>query len=210
MCGSDPSESLVYGYRLVCFQFQFTYIFLLTYNKLFLHVLVRILFLVLRKRICQMTFVGDEDDESEEIIEYRHIPPEEMLPTSVIAPCMAHLLLLPVSAKEGTPKSEARTIISKDTTKQNDKQKIDPIKTIPSQNKMRSTKELNEGVTQSEPNSKKTKTGRRRERQKQKKLLLMQCPSENGKDDDKTNSTSKDKRIRSEYFRLNGRLPLPP
>uniref|UniRef100_A0A7S4AD15 Uncharacterized protein n=1 Tax=Pseudo-nitzschia australis TaxID=44445 RepID=A0A7S4AD15_9STRA len=162
-----------------------------------------------RSEICQMTFVGDEDDESEEIIEYRHIPPEEMLPTSIIAPCMAHLLLLPGSAKEGTSKLEARTIISKDETKQIDEQKIDPIKTIPNQTKMHSTKVTKEGVTRNEANSKKTKTGRRRERQKQKKLLSMQCPSENGNDDRKKNNTSEDKRIRSEYFRLNGRLPLP-
>ena len=36
---------------------------------------------------------NDDTDEDEEEVEYRHIPPEEQLPTNVAAPCLQHLLL---------------------------------------------------------------------------------------------------------------------
>eukprot|EP00536_Pseudo-nitzschia_multiseries_P001564 jgi/Psemu1/250685/estExt_Genewise1Plus.C_190201 len=110
-----------------------------------------------RSEICQMVFVGDEDDESEEIIEYRHIPPEEMLPRRIIAPCMERLL------------------------------------------------------SQDEANNKKTKRGRRREKQKQKKSISMQSsPSkENSDKEEKEKDSKEEKKLRSEYFRLHGRLPPP-
>jgi hypothetical protein len=45
-----------------------------------------------RSELCEMCFVGVDEDDDEEIVEYRHIPPEEMLPSVMVAPCMAHLL----------------------------------------------------------------------------------------------------------------------
>jgi len=49
-----------------------------------------------RSELCEMCFVGDAEDEDvdsdEDIVEYRHIPKEEMLPSVMVAPCMAHLL----------------------------------------------------------------------------------------------------------------------
>ena len=36
---------------------------------------------------------GEEGEEEEEEVEYRHIPPEERLPTNIAAPCLQHLLL---------------------------------------------------------------------------------------------------------------------
>ena len=46
-----------------------------------------------RTRTCTMVFEGDEeDDESDEEIEYKYIPPNERLPQDVAAPCLQHLL----------------------------------------------------------------------------------------------------------------------
>lgn len=47
-----------------------------------------------RSQTCTMVFEGDEeDDESDEEIEYKYIPPKERLPQDVAAPCLQHLLL---------------------------------------------------------------------------------------------------------------------
>ena len=47
-----------------------------------------------RSQTCTMVFEGDEeDDESDEEIEYKYIPPNERLPQDVAAPCLQHLLL---------------------------------------------------------------------------------------------------------------------
>ena len=46
-----------------------------------------------RSQTCTMVFEGDEeDDESDEEIEYKYIPPSERLPQDVAAPCLSHLL----------------------------------------------------------------------------------------------------------------------
>jgi|SaaInl74LU_5_DNA_1037368.scaffolds.fasta_scaffold10450_2 hypothetical protein len=48
-----------------------------------------------RSESCCMVFQGsdeDEEDEGEEEVEYKYIPPEEMLPVDAAAPCVAHLL----------------------------------------------------------------------------------------------------------------------
>ena len=46
-----------------------------------------------RSETCCMVFEGsDEEDEGEEEVEYKYIPPEEILPVDVAAPCVAHLL----------------------------------------------------------------------------------------------------------------------
>jgi len=49
-----------------------------------------------RSELCEMCFVGDAEDkdvdDDDDIVEYRHIPKEEMLPSVMVAPCMAHLL----------------------------------------------------------------------------------------------------------------------
>lgn len=141
-----------------------------------------------RSEICQMAFVGDEEeDDEEEIIEYRHIPPEELLPTRVIAPCMEHLL-------GPSTKKEAKT-----TERTDEKQKDEEVLPVEEETKANDEKE-----TQSE--NKKTKRGRRRERQKQKKM--PRSPSQKGEEKDK-NQTKKDKKARSEYFKIHGKL-MPP
>ncbi len=169
-----------------------------------------------RSEICQMAFVGDEDDEDdeEEIIEYRHIPPKEMLPTSVIAPCMQHILgpSLPT-------KTEISTTKPKPVDTQEQKMKNTPKsdesgedkKVLPMNVETKADQE-----TENEPDSKKTKGWRRRERQKQKKMQSMQrFPSQSGeekaKDQDQSKQdkekSKKDKTARSEYFRIHGKLP---
>mmetsp|Transcript_25699 Transcript_25699/g.60065 ORF Transcript_25699/g.60065 Transcript_25699/m.60065 type:complete len:121 (+) Transcript_25699:633-995(+) len=46
-----------------------------------------------RSQTCTMIFEGDEEDEeSDEEIEYKYIPPSEQLPQDVAAPCLSHLL----------------------------------------------------------------------------------------------------------------------
>ena len=46
-----------------------------------------------RSQTCTMVFEGDEEDEeSDEEIEYKYIPPSEQLPQDVAAPCLSHLL----------------------------------------------------------------------------------------------------------------------
>jgi len=71
-----------------------------------------------RSEICQMTFVDDDDEEQEgeEIIEYRHIPPDERLPQNIIAPCMAHLLTPPQLPKKKSISSGTTCIAGENTT----------------------------------------------------------------------------------------------
>ncbi len=47
-----------------------------------------------RSKTCCMVFQGSDDEEGEddEEVEYKYIPPEEMLPVDAAAPCAAHLL----------------------------------------------------------------------------------------------------------------------
>jgi hypothetical protein len=35
---------------------------------------------------------GDDDEDSSEEVEYKYIPPDEVLPSDAAAPCVAHLL----------------------------------------------------------------------------------------------------------------------
>mmetsp|Transcript_17412 Transcript_17412/g.48057 ORF Transcript_17412/g.48057 Transcript_17412/m.48057 type:complete len:483 (+) Transcript_17412:106-1554(+) len=131
-----------------------------------------------RSEICQMVFVGDEDDESEEMIEYRHIPPEEMLPTSITAPCMERLLLPSISAREGSSTVETKAIDSTDRSKHNTETKekatgLDKVLT--------DQKGTEEDESEGQSNSKKTKRGRRRERQKQKKIIIQEEQRRRGK-----------------------------
>ncbi|KAL7499929.1 hypothetical protein ACHAWT_008063 [Skeletonema menzelii] len=46
-----------------------------------------------RSETCCMVFQGsDEEDEGDEEVEYKYIPPDEILPVDAAAPCVAHLL----------------------------------------------------------------------------------------------------------------------
>mmetsp|Transcript_10068 Transcript_10068/g.28228 ORF Transcript_10068/g.28228 Transcript_10068/m.28228 type:complete len:358 (-) Transcript_10068:166-1239(-) len=46
-----------------------------------------------RSQTCTMVFEGDEeDDDSDEEIEYKYIPPSEQMPQDLAAPCLSHLL----------------------------------------------------------------------------------------------------------------------
>lgn len=49
-----------------------------------------------RSELCCMTFQddvdGDDNDESDDEVRYKYIPPEEVLPVDCAAPCVAHLL----------------------------------------------------------------------------------------------------------------------
>lgn len=135
-----------------------------------------------RSEICQMTFVGDENEEQEdeEMIEYRHIPPEEMLPRNIIAPCMAHLLKpssLPKETAKNLKLSTMNGIGKKNPKTKNENEKTTESRSIPSKGKytssMRSETEILGPKTDSDREIKiglqsKTKRGLRRERQKQK------------------------------------------
>jgi hypothetical protein len=44
-----------------------------------------------RSDTCTMVF-GDDDEDSSEEVEYKYIPPDEVLPLDAAAPCVAHLL----------------------------------------------------------------------------------------------------------------------
>ncbi|KAL3920666.1 MAG: hypothetical protein SGILL_003147 [Bacillariaceae sp.] len=63
-----------------------------------------------RSEVCPIVFAGDEDDsdDEEEVIEYRHIPPEELLPRNIAAPCLAHLLPPETTAASDTTTREKR------------------------------------------------------------------------------------------------------
>jgi hypothetical protein len=45
-----------------------------------------------RTELCSIVFQGDNDEDSDEEVEYRHIPVHERLPIDVAAPCVKHLL----------------------------------------------------------------------------------------------------------------------
>jgi hypothetical protein len=45
-----------------------------------------------RTELCSIVFQGEDEDESDEEVEYRHIPMDERLPMDVAAPCVKHLL----------------------------------------------------------------------------------------------------------------------
>ena len=138
-----------------------------------------------RSEICQMVFAADTDDEEDdedEIIEYRHIPPKEMLPRRVIAPCMEH-----VFAKKETPTAKASSGIKANEKKTNQKS-ISTNEEI-SVSSTKSTTEVgakrdldnkkidDKNKAETEMQRKKTKRGARRERQKQKRMLSMQSSS---------------------------------
>ena len=150
-----------------------------------------------------MVFVADEEDEEDdedEVIEYRHIPKDEMLPTTVLAPCMEKLLGLPLTLKQETSKSKSGEKASAEEKKPENK---DDIQQTSKEDQGLEVDEKNKGETE----NKKSKSARRRERQKQKKMMLMQgAPSPN--DDAKMkDQIKKEKQARSEYFRIHGKLP---
>ncbi len=156
-----------------------------------------------RSEICQMVFEADSDDEDDEdeVIEYRHIPKDEMLPTTVLAPCMEQLLGSPLISKQHTPTSEsAEKAIAAETKPSKpleDKQDVQP-------SSKEEQKSEPEKKNEDEVENKKSKSARRRERQKQKKMLLLQgATSEN----DDADAKKKEKKARSEYFRIHGNLP---
>ena len=45
-----------------------------------------------RTELCTIVFQGEDDDESDDEVCYRHIPKDQMLPTDIAAPCAKHLL----------------------------------------------------------------------------------------------------------------------
>jgi len=45
-----------------------------------------------RTELCSIVFEGEDDDESDDEVEYRHIPEDQMLPSDIAAPCAHHLL----------------------------------------------------------------------------------------------------------------------
>ena len=168
-----------------------------------------------RSQICEMVFVDDDDEEGEgeEIIEYRHIPPEERLPRSVIAPCIAKLLapcqppkkksissvMTGIGKKNGRKMNESKidcNNIASDTANEGDSKdafmvaKIDSI-----------------GENHDRLESKKTKRGLRRERQKRKKMQLKQHSSSQTLDHEDRYKKREEKEMRSEYFRVHGTLP---
>jgi hypothetical protein len=67
-----------------------------------------------RSELCEMCFVGDDEDDDEEIVEYRHIPPEEMLPSVMVAPCMAHLLQPSIARPTPTNKKSSNNAVAGD------------------------------------------------------------------------------------------------
>jgi hypothetical protein len=176
-----------------------------------------------RSEICQMVFVADDDeeDDEDEIIEYRHIPPQEMLPRRVIAPCMEHVFAPSLLTKKETPTTKSRSGI-----KANEKKTTQNLHSTGEETSTSSTKSTTEvGAksdldneiddeneieieTETEMQRKKTKRGTRRERQKQKKMLSMQrSSSQNGEDENKSEGRKEEKQMRSEYFRLHGKPP---
>ena len=172
-----------------------------------------------RSEICQMIFVGDDDDEDndddEEIFEYRHIPPDEMLPTRVVAPCMAHLLSsssasASVKTKHKTPVAKPAapgTTKSKSTNATREEVNTAPNSASITEKEISSTKSRKTTRTEDSPkkNDQKqiTKSKRKRERQKRRQLL-----SEN-KDEEKKKKETEEKKKRSDYFQLHGKLPPP-
>jgi hypothetical protein len=48
-----------------------------------------------RSETCAIVFAADEEEDAEEDeeVEYRHIPPDERLPSDLAAPCLQHLLI---------------------------------------------------------------------------------------------------------------------
>jgi len=67
-----------------------------------------------RSELCEMCFVGDDEGDDEEIVEYRHIPPEEMLPSVMVAPCMAHLLQPSIAGPTPTNKKSSNNTVAGD------------------------------------------------------------------------------------------------
>lgn len=72
-----------------------------------------------RSQVCPIVFAADEedgdDDEEDEVVEYRHIPPDELLPQNVAAPCLAHLLpAVSAAAAAKTTSKRTETELSKD------------------------------------------------------------------------------------------------
>ena len=151
-----------------------------------------------RSEICQMVFEADSDDEDDEdeVIEYRHIPKDEMLPTKLLAPCMEKLLGSPKISKQQTPANKSA-------------EKAIPVEKKPPkplEDKKEEEKPDSDKTNDDETENKKSKSARRRERQKQKKMLLLQgTQSEN----DDAEAKKKEKKARSEYFRIHGKLPPP-
>lgn len=47
-----------------------------------------------RTQLCTMVFAADSEDEDDEdeVMEYKYIPPEERVPSDIAAPCLQHLL----------------------------------------------------------------------------------------------------------------------
>lgn len=166
-----------------------------------------------------MVFVGDsdDDDDEDEVVEYRHIPPEEMIPRSVIAPCMAKILgssILPWKKEILTTKPRSDEQIA-DTERKKTSKPIENKKGLESIEKETSRSDMILNVGQGgntehknkhEAESSKTKRGRRRERQKQKK---MQSSLSQNDDDTAKSYEKKGKKARSEYFRMHGKLPPP-
>ena len=75
-----------------------------------------------RSKTTTIVFAADSDDgdESDEEVEYRHIPVEERLPVDVAAPCLAQLLLKPTRNKA---KLEAHSSAKLDAVTRNDGEK---------------------------------------------------------------------------------------
>ena len=75
-----------------------------------------------RSETCTIVFASDKDDEDnhdeDEEVEYRHIPPQELLPMSIAAPCLQHLLVVP-PPEHSSPtqgKKEASATATESTT----------------------------------------------------------------------------------------------
>jgi hypothetical protein len=128
-----------------------------------------------RTELCPIVFAVEgnddndgEDDEDEEVVEYRYIPPQEMLPSDLAAPCMAHLLptASSLSPKTPTSKSLSTGIPSNDGNNQNpaskSKRKLESSPTT-------SSEESIAVVNSTNVNDSKSTTGQSKSHKKRKK-----------------------------------------
>lgn len=164
-----------------------------------------------RSEICQMVFVADDDDddddESGEVIEYRHIAPEEMLPKSVIAPCMEHVLAPTPTSKSIIPEAQLRADAEKSNEANADQNFVSTGDESQESKTKIETENDADDENEDEMQTKKTKSGLRKEWKKRKRILSTQRSSSQNSGDEDKRKRRKEKERRSEHFRIHGKLP---
>lgn len=80
-----------------------------------------------RSETCSIVFAADDKDDEDEEVLYRHIPLEEQLPVDIAAPCVQHLLEMPVAANVAGGAKETQTTIDadKDDDSKHEASKVD-------------------------------------------------------------------------------------